>query len=123
MIRQCFLTNTGILFHAEHLRSIGLDPSSLYPVVKERPEALHLTPSIQVPDGNTRRLTEEEEDLADALSPMYDQLSLARWWWSLEFLPIKHRVQNDVNEWETSYMYVPRSLLRLSQNAHAVWLA
>ena len=40
MIRQCFLTNTGIRFHAELLKNIGLDPSALHPIVKERPAPL-----------------------------------------------------------------------------------
>jgi hypothetical protein len=33
--------------------------------------------------------TEEEEDLNDALSPIYDQLKLQRAWWILEILPLK----------------------------------
>jgi hypothetical protein len=32
--------------------------------------------------------SEEEEELHDALSPVYDQLKLKRWWWILEILPI-----------------------------------
>ena len=76
MIRQCFLANTGIRFHAELLRSVGLDPASLYPVVRARPEAAHYAPGAPLPDGaGGARLTEEEEDLADALCPLYDQLA------------------------------------------------
>ena len=37
MIRQCFAANTGIRFHTELLRHVGLDPASLYPLVQERP--------------------------------------------------------------------------------------
>lgn len=40
-----------------------------------------------------RDTTEEHEELHDALSPIYDQLS-ARWmWWILEYVPLMHRVQ------------------------------
>ena len=34
MIRQCFLTNTGIRFHAELLKEVGLDPRTLWPHAK-----------------------------------------------------------------------------------------
>ena len=34
MIRECFRTNTGIRFHAELLKDIGLDPENLWPHVK-----------------------------------------------------------------------------------------
>lgn len=50
-------------------------------------------------------LTEEEEDLADALCPIYDQLSIAKGWWVLELLPMKLRYQNPIdNEWEQKMM-------------------
>ena len=41
----------------------------------------------------------EEEDLADAISPIYDQLSLAWFWWILEFFPIRIRYQHGDNSW------------------------
>ena len=109
MIRQCFLTNTGIRFHAELLRGIGLDPAMLYPVVQERPEGLYLTPSLQVPNAaapGADRLTEEEEDLADALSPIFDQLSLKKGWWPLEVIPMRHRMQKEDDKWVTEVTYV-----------------
>ncbi|KAG8685716.1 hypothetical protein FRC08_012948 [Ceratobasidium sp. 394] len=34
-------------------------------------------------------ISEEVEDLKDALSPIYDQLTLNWWWWILEILPVK----------------------------------
>ncbi|KAI0756454.1 hypothetical protein C8Q80DRAFT_1128679 [Daedaleopsis nitida] len=34
MIRECFRTNTGIRFHAELLKEIGLDPATLWPISK-----------------------------------------------------------------------------------------
>ena len=37
MIRQCFLTGTGIQFHTDLLRTVGLDPVALYPFVQPRP--------------------------------------------------------------------------------------
>jgi hypothetical protein len=39
-------------------------------------------------------VNEEEEDFADALCPMYDQLKLAKFWWILEWCPMKIQYQD-----------------------------
>ncbi|KAI0705165.1 hypothetical protein BC835DRAFT_1314637 [Cytidiella melzeri] len=170
MIRQCFLANTGIRFHKSLLRNVGLDPASLYPIVKPRPSALYVstlqtnsppslpkpfvtelatsdihtsippsdadvppapvsaTPLVANPSTMTaqtlinhadtklsvsamlktladepRVLTEEEEDLADALCPIYDQLDVAPGWWSLEVVPLPQRYQKLNDEWEDTW--------------------
>jgi hypothetical protein len=36
MIRVCFKADTGFMFSIEGLREVGIDPASLYPVVKPR---------------------------------------------------------------------------------------
>ncbi|EMD31049.1 hypothetical protein CERSUDRAFT_69622 [Gelatoporia subvermispora B] len=45
-------------------------------------------------------LTEEQEDFVDAHCPIYDELSLARWWWILELLPLQHRHQKPDGGWK-----------------------
>jgi hypothetical protein len=40
---------------------------------------------------------EEEARLLDALAPIYDQLSLAPFWWMLELFPIRQHYQEDDN--------------------------
>jgi hypothetical protein len=47
---------------------------------------------VPPPAVSKPRLSEEEHELRDALQPIYDQLSLAHYWWVLEFLPIKQSV-------------------------------
>jgi len=120
MIRECFAANTGIQFYRETFKDIGLDPDTLDPFVKKRPSALvastsavaeaneaarhkhkaeptdgTLVDEVQAsPTAASSFKTEEEEELADALSPLFDQLKLSRSWWILEILPIKHRRQN-----------------------------
>lgn len=154
MIRQCFLTNTGIQFHASLLRSIGIEPADLYPVVRPRPDPITFSslpfsaqsaliehvrecsqqppisppvPEVSVsgsggsivnmgyaetplavgPDGKTALLmSEEEEDLRDALCPLYDQLKLVPGWWILEAMPMRHREQKDDNSWVGHWTYV-----------------
>ena len=111
MIRQCFLANTGIMFHKDTLPKVGLDPNTLFPQVLPRPPMIFQDPkvhTIPVPkplvvcddrkavvytDGGSF-VNEAEEDLADALSPMYDQLKLAKYWWILEMMPTKIQYQS-----------------------------
>jgi hypothetical protein len=117
MIRQCFLVNTGIQFHYDSFKDIGLDPNTLSPFVTPRLAALKpsaatvaevkasahsaeptdatLTDEAQAsPKAASTFKSEEDEELVDALSPIYDQLKLAKAWWILEILPLRHRAQN-----------------------------
>ena len=44
-------------------------------------------------------LTEEEEELHDALSPKYDQLKIQKAWWIVELIPLRLRYQRGNNQW------------------------
>ncbi|KAF8889443.1 hypothetical protein CPB84DRAFT_1448736 [Gymnopilus junonius] len=124
MIRECFKAKSGIMFSAEGLKCIGLDPGSLYPTVLPRPPALPLdtsslaTCSIQsIPKKLSVEQTvqesspffpielaesEEEADRKDALAPIYDQLILNKFWWLLEIIPVKLRFQKaNHTTWKT----------------------
>ncbi|GLB38791.1 putative uncharacterized alpha/beta hydrolase domain (DUF2235) [Lyophyllum shimeji] len=132
MVRECFKTNTGIMFDSQALRGIGLDPTTLYPYVTPRPPPLPVgseayqellkTSTVRrlaalvkkaKPDSaatapvsandNDGDVDEELEDLRDALSPIYDQLKIKRSWWLLEIIPMKLRYQNGRNEWITYF--------------------
>jgi len=118
MIRQCFLANTGIQFYRESFKDIGLDPNTLYPFVTPRPPALKAEESVisqlkasahnveptdatltddEVQASPTTASTfksEEDEELVDALCPIYDELKLSKTWWILEILPLRHRMQS-----------------------------
>ena len=135
MIRECFKTKSGILFNYHALSKIGLDPSTLHPVVTPRPCALSPGPNDRIRDlpakpipipiddysrkkekhhnllkdsGCENRLgTEEEEELNDALSPKYDQLSIKKLWWFLEILPCIHtRPGKKQGNWMREFSYV-----------------
>jgi len=131
MIRQCFLANTGIQFYRETFKDIGLDPSTLYPFVLPRPKALTADASVVAtlkkaadhkaeptddtlvdevqasPTAASSFKTEEEEELADALCPLFDQLKLSKTWWILEILPMRHRKQSRHDaSWVPYWMYV-----------------
>ncbi|KAI4528359.1 hypothetical protein K525DRAFT_230961 [Schizophyllum commune Loenen D] len=117
MVRECFKTDSGIIFEAARLKEIGLDPSDLYPIVAPRPPARSKPAPVNVaqadkqplrqeglhdfhgPDGELLYGNEEEEELKDALSPKYDQLRICKAWYLLELLPIKIRKQNEQGEW------------------------
>ena len=111
MIRQCFIAKTGIMFHKDTFYKVGLDPGTIFPEVLPRPPMILQDPNVHtipVPkplvvnddrkavvytDGGSF-VNEAEEDLADALSPMYDQLKLAKYWWILEMIPQKIHYQS-----------------------------
>jgi hypothetical protein len=118
MIRECFKTETGILFSSEAMKSCGLDPANLYPVIQKRPAPLSVAGAQIQPIPSAKELkaqanfaeadvlvkitkTEEEHELLDAMSPIYDQLSLAWFWWFLELLPMKQHYQKTDNTWGT----------------------
>ena len=51
--------------------------------------------------------SEEHEELLDALSPIYDQLELSKAWWILEFIPMRHHVQDRKQlSWKSYWQYV-----------------
>ncbi|KDR83173.1 hypothetical protein GALMADRAFT_221114 [Galerina marginata CBS 339.88] len=132
MIRECFKTNTGIMFNSAALFDIGLDPSTLYPYVVPRPPPLPVASHrIQSPPANpipirptahlmkkkkshpeikallgrarTPFLGTEEEELNDIMSPKYDQLKIKKAWWALEILPLTLRYQRGDNQWVTHF--------------------
>ena len=134
MVRECFKAHTGILFYSDKLREIGLDPDKLYPYPRmwTRPDPLRVEghkiqnpPRDPIPIKVQKFLkwqqenpdqvevteplgSEEEEELRDALSPKYDQLKLAKWWYALEWmvLPFRHQTPPPHNRWEIKWRYV-----------------
>ncbi|KAJ7626900.1 hypothetical protein FB45DRAFT_835209 [Roridomyces roridus] len=116
MIRECYKARSGIIFESKGLLDIGLDPKSLSQsaVHKPRPPALSGVGSIilSIPprvksmpapvendpeptpfftESSKLRRSEEQLDLEDALSPIYDMLAVKPPWWILEVLPIRVR--------------------------------
>lgn len=92
---------------------MGLDPASLYPVVQPRPPPVNKLSAVPnheykyLPSVGTSRtlvdisdfVSEEEEDLADAISPINDMLKIAKSWWILELWPQKIKFQRDDDSW------------------------
>ena len=103
------------MFHKDTFPKVGLDPNTLFPQVLPRPPAIFQDPNIHpIPappplvlsddrkavvytDGGLF-VNEAEEDLADALAPMYDQLKLAKYWWILEMIPQTVKYQSGHND-------------------------
>ncbi|KIK66658.1 hypothetical protein GYMLUDRAFT_69801 [Collybiopsis luxurians FD-317 M1] len=71
MICKCFKANTGIMFYSDLLNDIGLDPSSLYPLVLLRP------PLLPISNNNIQRIPS----------------------WILEFLPVRTRLRREDGTW------------------------
>ena len=106
------------MFNSQLLAQIGMDTGTLYPNVLRRPDPVtferadrsriasdHSSGMVTVVNRETV-LTEEEEDLADILSPINDELSLSKSWWVLELLPLKQRYQKKDGTWSWRTRYV-----------------
>jgi hypothetical protein len=132
MIRECFKTNTGIIFDAHMLmHEVGLDIDSILQAPPSlSPTSLHLAgPDNELEGFSFRRIPvaiisgisspfrwaklprlrsraspqvvftleqarfvsegEAKEELADALSPIYDQLDKHTYWKLMEWIPCK----------------------------------
>jgi hypothetical protein len=110
------------MFHREMLKDVGLDPDTLYPMVRPRPpmrmtrrqlDASHASGSEGIASTSrsltrTHRLRsifledfvdEEEEDLKDILSDSHDELKNVKAWWLLEMLPQKVKFQDENDNW------------------------
>ncbi|KAG6830522.1 hypothetical protein H0H87_007820 [Tephrocybe sp. NHM501043] len=113
MIRECFEADTGIMFHSASLKSAGIDPATLYPYIQKRPPPLpangvhieRIPPkgSQTVTEVGAMVMSEEEHELRDAVSPIYDQLSIKRCWWILELFPMKQRYQKGDSSWNAYF--------------------
>ena len=105
------------------MKTIGLDPATLYPVVLSRPPAIpidSINPKLHISDPPKEAQTaeeiakitleqeiqtEEQIELADALAPIYDVLASFSLWWLLEFFPLRYRIQLSDNRWVRSYYW------------------
>ncbi|KAJ3573149.1 hypothetical protein NP233_g2619 [Leucocoprinus birnbaumii] len=118
MVRECFKLKTGILFDKKMFRYIGMDPSSVWPVVKARPQPvskfsgspppptrafLTLPGTNGKPVEDNSFVNEEEEELADAKSRTNDMLDMAKSWWLLELVPQQIRFQKDDDNWTSKF--------------------
>ncbi|KAJ7580383.1 hypothetical protein C8J56DRAFT_1103394 [Mycena floridula] len=139
MIRECFKTNTGIMFDTVKLQELGMDPGTLYPSITPRPPALSpgpllpaqakriveksrprdtiLSPLVEkfIEESEEKALTEEKEELRDVLSPIYDQLKITKVWWILEILPMGYKSQEGDNKsasWFSPNLACPRRIPR-----------
>lgn len=87
------------LYQAPHAPSPPGTPKSMIKAqVLPPPEVVTDDPTMIVYSDGGKFVNEELEDLADATSPMYDQLSLARVWWILEVIPQMLHYQDDKSD-------------------------
>jgi hypothetical protein len=76
-----------------HIGSAPVDHTKVEETEVEEPKV------EEIPIGS-----EEEEDLKDALSPIFSTLKLQPGWWFLEFLPLKVRYQQGDTHWVETVM-------------------
>ncbi|KAJ3504634.1 hypothetical protein NMY22_g17855 [Coprinellus aureogranulatus] len=118
MVREIFKAKTGILFLSDRLFEIGMDPATVYPEVKHPSKEIPIRPRAFLskkksavkeapkPPAHTSAQflgSEEEEELLDALSPIYDQLKIKWSWWILELIPLNMRYQGSDDKWVNEF--------------------
>ncbi|KAF8651961.1 hypothetical protein AX16_004604 [Volvariella volvacea WC 439] len=90
MVKEIIEAGIPIQFDEMALERAGLSYDVLQAQAKSKPSSL--------------RATEEmisQADVTDALQPIYDQLSLNKFWWAIEMLPMKVMWQDIHNAWHT----------------------
>lgn len=89
MIHECIRTQIGIQFRRNVLEDLGINAWTHDPRL-QAPSPPSVACLTEAPPLATK---EEEEERADALSRMHDQLKEVKAWWMLEWLPLRHRRQ------------------------------
>lgn len=115
MIKECYVVKTGILFDGDPLRDYGLDPAALEddptkvdtsqpinssvpaPIIAEH-QPVHVTLRDIAAAGAAFAL-QHGNDYHDAIATVFDQLSLAKFWWGLELIPLLHTYQQEDGTW------------------------
>ncbi|KAH9053019.1 hypothetical protein EDB83DRAFT_1191042 [Lactarius deliciosus] len=130
MIHECFRTQTGIQFRRNALENLGIDvgtlrPAPLTPSVPTGHLNIHTTTQMTASTTEASTLaTNEEEERADALSRMHDQLKMVKAWWILEWLPLRHRRQyhgylRPKHYWSINMAH-PREILRPTREGEKI---
>jgi len=116
MIRETFRCHTGILWDITALEARGLEAEHLFPSVIVPPIGTgqaSSSPEQNLPvmerSGGKGPMSMDPADpeKEDALTEIFDQLKIARWWWILELFPVKGRVQKPppsaTHDWKCKY--------------------
>jgi hypothetical protein len=109
MVRECFKAKTGIMFIASGLQNLGIDTTTLetHPHPHPRSGIMDIGTYPNTASQGQKKgedgimsVSEEEHELLDATSPIYDRLSSCPLWWLLELVPVPRRRQREDNTWE-----------------------
>lgn len=105
MIKECYLSKTGIDFDPDLLLELGLDLTTLENNPQDA-KTHNYQPLPQAPAAATAQDTTAMEvvfqfakDKVDAFADKYDQLSIAPFWWILEIIPMLSTHQTENGSW------------------------
>lgn len=93
----------------DHVKTQFVEERPSVPFLKRVASVFQSKSKAQQTDAEKRSsqlssfISEEDEELRDALTPKFDQLMIKRFWWILEFLPVSIRYQKGDDQW-TSYI-------------------
>lgn len=88
--------------HDEKRSSIHIDEKTANPQAQAQSKPTQTPIPTPIPWPAPTPL-EAEANIADAHAPMFDQLQKARWWWALELIPIRERVQRPDGSWKKKW--------------------
>jgi hypothetical protein len=107
MIYECFRTKSGVQFRRDSLEALGIGLGTHSSQGKASQQSSDTGDIVTPVDASVindtptspeaTAFTTGEEEHADALSPMHDQLEMVKAWWILEWLPLRHRRQYEGN--------------------------
>ena len=92
----------------DYLTSPATPGSTLSATARPRNKSIHLDASPTSPTSpnskGPRTPLEIHNDLHDLKSQVFDQLNLAKWWWILEYIPLRERIQRSDGTWKKEWM-------------------
>jgi hypothetical protein len=98
---------------------IRIIATAIMPLDKELPPPdKELPPPDKLMDQHKPHKGEDVEELHDALAPSHDQLRLERFWWFLEWIPLKHKkgktahLSYNANDYHWMYVFRSYPILR-----------
>ncbi|KAF7351811.1 hypothetical protein MVEN_01142200 [Mycena venus] len=104
MIRECFEAKTGMMFDVQRLQELDDLKIVIIPPRKGWLRRAFSRKCQESPVSTEKFPPGMEEDLMDALSPIYDPLTLNPFWWILEIIPFTFRYQSRPdNKWHEEF--------------------
>jgi hypothetical protein len=124
MIKECLIAGTGIIFNGKQLHTLGIkyDPSKHTVDLEDipidfqtipndadethRPAFFRVHKMLNTHWSGLELALKFKDDSRDAGAQLYNQLTIAPFWWILELLPLLGTYQTEDGTWVRKRQYV-----------------